>query len=269
MIGVFDSGLGGLTILKEMVRVLPQYDYMYLGDTARAPYGTRSPKLIRTFTEQGVDFLYRHGCQLVIVACNTASSEALRPIQQEYVPRKFPKRNILGVLVPTAQDAVSHTKNNRIGVIATEATIHSGAYEREIHKLESKAEVFQRACPLLVPLIEAGEDNPMLSSILLRRYLDPLLEKDIDTLILGCTHYGLLEDKIKKIVGSDVYIVCGGRAVAPRLKEYLSNHPEVEKDITQKGTLAFYTTDITDKFAHLGGRFFGSTIAPRVVSLEK
>lgn len=267
MIGIFDSGLGGLTILKEMVRVVPQYDYMYLGDTARTPYGTRSPALIRTFTEQAVDFLYRHGCHLVIVACNTASSTALRSIQQKYLPQKFPKRNILGVLVPAAQDAVLHTENDRIGVIATDATVHSGAYEREIHKLNPNTKVSQKACPLLVPLIEAGEDNGMLLMLFLRHYLDPLLEEEIDTLILGCTHYGILEEKIQQIVGPSVHLVSGGKAVAPKLENYLSRNPEIEKDISQGGTLTFYTTDLTENFVRLGSSFFGSEITPRVVSL--
>jgi len=268
MIGVFDSGFGGLTVLKEMVRVLPQYDYMYLGDTARAPYGTRSSKIVRAFTEQAVNFLYGEGCQLVILACNTASSKALRALQHKYMPERFPKRNILGVLVPEAQDAVSKTKNNRIGVIATEGTVSSGAYVREVQKLRPDVAVFQRTCPLLVPLIESGEDNQMLTSILLRRYLDPLVAKDIDTLILGCTHYGILESRIREIVGPSVHIVCGGRVVASKLKEYLGRHPEVEKDISQGGTVSFYTTDLTEKFAHLGSKFFGAEIIPRVVSID-
>lgn len=269
MIGVFDSGFGGLTLLRDMARVLPQYDYLYLGDTARAPYGTRSPKIVRTFTKEAVDFLYREGCQLIILACNTASSEALRFLQQDYVPQAFPNRHILGVLVPTAQDAVAKTKNNRIGVIATEGTVLSNAYMREIKKLRQDVEVFQRACPLLVPLIEAGEDNPLLISVLLSRYLNPLLEKGIDTLVLGCTHYGILEQPVRNIVGSGVEVICSGNAVAPKLAEYLARHPEVEKDVSQKGTMVFCTTDLTEKFARLGSQFFGSGIVVRTVSFKQ
>lgn len=267
MIGVFDSGFGGLTLLRDMVRVLPQYDYLYLGDTARAPYGTRSPEIVRAFTKEAVDFLYREGCQLVILACNTASSEALREMQQNYVPRTYPNRRILGVLVPAAQDAVAKTKNNRIGVIATEGTVLSRAYERELKKLNPDVEVFQRACPLLVPLIEAGEDNPVLTSLLLQRYLTPLLERDIDTLILGCTHYGIIEQAVQNMVGTNVAVIGSGTAVAPKLANYLARHPELEKDITQGGTSTFCTTDLTEKFARLGSRFYGDEFVPRIVSL--
>ncbi|MFH1611955.1 MAG: glutamate racemase, partial [bacterium] len=218
-IGFFDSGFGGLNILKEVVKELPEYNFIYLGDTARVPYGTRSKNLIYQFTEQAVDFLFNKNCQLIILACNTASCDALRKIQQEYLPKKHSDRRVLGVLIPAAEEAESKTKNNRIGIMATEGSVSSGAFEREIRKLNLKVKVIQQSCPLLVPLIESGEKNSILMNLALEKYLQLLINKNIDTLILGCTHYGIIKNKIQKQVGNNVKIISEGQVVAKKLKD--------------------------------------------------
>ena len=199
-IGVFDSGFGGLDILKTITKKLPNYDYIYLGDTARTPYGTRSKEIIYEFTKQAVDFLFESNCEIIILACNTASSDALKKIQQEYLPKYYPNKKVLGVLIPTAEEAITKTNNNKVGVIATEGTIKSESFKKELLKLNPKIKVFQKACPLLVPIVEAGEQNSNFTETILTKYLKPLIKQRIDTLILGCTHYGILEGKIKKLL---------------------------------------------------------------------
>jgi glutamate racemase len=266
-IGVFDSGFGGLEILKQVVKRLPQYDYVYLGDTARTPYGSRSQEVILKFTQQAVDFLFQQGCYLVILACNTASAEALRKIQQDYLPKHYPKRRVLGVIIPAVQQAVVQTQNNRFGVIGTEGTITSLSFPKEILKLDSKAKVFQKACPLLVPIVEAGEYRSAIADLALKNYLKPLLDKKIDTLILGCTHYGFLEKKIQKIVGSKIAVISEGRVVANKLKDYLLRHSEIEQQIKKTGQRQFFTTDLTSNFQKLGSLFFGQAIKPKKVEL--
>ncbi len=267
-IGVFDSGFGGLEILKEIVKMLPQYDYIYLGDSARAPYGSRSQKLIYSFTEQGVDFLFKRGCELIILACNTVSSEALRKIQQEYLPNHYPQKRVLGVIIPAAEEGIELTKNNRIGVIATQGTVASGAFKRELKKLKSEVKVFQKACPLLCPIIEEGEQNHNVLRAALENYLPPLTEKNIDVLILGCTHYGLLKDKINAVIGDNIKLVSEGKIVAEKLKDYLKRHSEIRKELTKNSRTEFLTTDLTDKFRILGSQFFGTPIAPKKVIIE-
>jgi len=215
-IGVFDSGFGGLEILRETTRELPQYDYIYLGDTARAPYGDRSQKQIYDFTKQAVEFFFKRGCYLIILACNTASSEALRRIQRKYLPKYYPERRILGVIIPAAEKAVDVTKNNCVGIMATSGAIASGAFQRELKKLNSSIQVFQQACPLLVPIIEAGQQDSKATKAVLKSYLQPLISKNIDTLILGCTHYGLLENKIREIVGDGINIISEGKIIAEK-----------------------------------------------------
>ena len=267
-IGVFDSGFGGLEILREIVKELPEYDYIYLGDTARAPYGSRSQEVIYRFTKQAVDFLFKHNSPLVVLACNTASSEALRRIQREYLPKHYPNRRVLGVVIPAAEAAVEATQNNRIGVIATESTVASGAFERELKKLSPGLQVFQNACPLLVPIIEAGEYNSGVADILIKNYLKSLIKEHIDTLILGCTHYGLLEAKIRKITDGKVNIISEGKIVAEKLKDYLMRHPEIESKLGKNSKIKFLTTDLTNKFKTLGSQFFGRQIKPEKVNLE-
>jgi len=266
-IGVFDSGFGGLDVLKHIVKKLPQYDYIYLGDTARAPYGERSQEVIFSFTKQAVEFLFAQGCPLVILACNTASSEALRKIQKEYLAIKFPDNRVLGVLIPMAQEATEKNRS-KIGVIGTSGTVASFGFIKEIKKINPKAKVFQKACPLLVPIVEAGEEKSQIANLALTSYLKYFKNKKIQALILGCTHYGLLKAKIKKIIGKDVVVISSGYVTAKKLKSYLNNHPEMEKRISKTKTILFYSTDITDKFQKLGTRFFNKPIKPKKVSLE-
>lgn len=267
-IGIFDSGFGGLDILREIVRVLPEYDYIYLGDTARAPYGSRSQELIYKFTEQAVNFLFKQNCRLIVLACNTASSEALRRIQQEYLPNHYPKRKVLGVIIPTAETAVKLTKNNRIGVIATEGTVASGVFEQELKKLNPTITVFQKSCPLLVPIVETGQYNSEIAKNVIKNYLNPLIKQGIDTLILGCTHYGLLEDKIRAVAGKNINLISEGRIVADKLKDYLARHPEIENKFHKSSGIKFLTTDLTDKFQILGSQFFSKPINPEKVIIE-
>ena len=268
MIGVFDSGFGGLTILKGIVKELPQYDYIYLGDSARAPYGNRSQELIFKFTRQAVDYLFKQGCQLIILACNTASAEALRRIQQEYLLQNYPRRKVLGVIRPTVEEAVKTTRNNKIGIIGTEATIFSEAYVREIKNLNPKVKIFQQACPLLVPIIEAGEHKWEGIDLILKKYLTPLIEKKIDTLILGCTHYPIIKNRIKKLTGQ-IRLVFQEEIIGPKLANYLKRHPEIEKKLNKTRKRFFFTTDLTDRFQKLGSQFFGQKISPKIVDLDR
>lgn len=267
-IGVFDSGFGGLSVLRGLTQELPQYDYVYLGDTARTPYGTRGSDVIYEFTEQAIDFLFKKGCPIIILACNTSSSEALRKLQQEYLPRHFPGRKILGVIIPSAEEAACLTANNNIGVIATTRTIASGVFERELKKLDFGIEVYQQACPLLVSLVEAGEDDPIVTQLILANYLEPLLDQHVDTLILGCTHYEFLMKEIRNIVGGDLHIVTQGKVLAKSFKNYLKRHSELERKLRKKSELSFFSTDLSDKFAVLGSKFFGKTIVPEHVRLD-
>ncbi len=255
-IGVFDSGFGGLHVLRSIVRELPDYEYVYLGDTARAPYGDRPQETIYAYTKQAVDFLFSHGCGLVVIACNTASADALRKIQDEYGAKK----KVLGVLIPAAEEAVEMTANRRVGVIATHSTVESGKFVRELAKLDEGVAVYQQACPLLVPLVEAGEhDTPEMTTIL-ERYLEPLKSRDIDTLILGCTHYGILEEKIRAAIGPQVAIVSEAQVVPKKLADYLSHHREIEETLSTTPAVHFYSTDRTDKFQTLGSKLFGRPI---------
>jgi glutamate racemase len=266
-IGVFDSGLGGLTILRGLVSELPQYNYIYLGDTARTPYGARSPEVVYEFTKQAVDLLFEKDCQLIVLACNTASSEALRRIQQEYLPVAHPDKRVLGVLIPAAQKAVAVTKNHKVGVVATEGTVRSEAFIRELQKLAQKTSVFQQACPLLVPIVEAGEENSEAATLILQQYLEPVQKSGMDTLILGCTHYGLLKDRIARLLGPKVTIISEEEIVPASLRDYLARHPEIERQLGVGGNTLFYSTDITDGFTVLGSKFFGKKIAVEQISL--
>lgn len=267
-IGIFDSGFGGLHIMRGIVKELPEYKFIYLGDTARVPYGTRSPEIIYNFTEQAVDFLFGEGCELIILACNTASSDALRKIQREYVPKNHPGKKVLGVIIPASEDAFSKSKNRRVGVMATEGTVKSGAFKRELLKVCSRVKIFQMACPLLVPIVEAGEENSMMADMVLRKYLKPLIDKKIDTLILGCTHYGILKRKIRKIIGADIKIIDESSVVSKKLKNYLERHPEIEKNLKKDGSRNFYSTDLADNFQTLGSNFFGKKIKVKKAQLH-
>jgi glutamate racemase len=258
-IGVFDSGFGGLTILKEIVKALPEYDYVYLGDSARAPYGSRSQETICEFTKEGVEFLFAKGAELVILACNSASSEALRKIQHEFLKGKYSSKKVLGVIFPAAEEAVLRTKNKRIGVLGTEATVSSHAFKRELQKLDSKIKVFEVPAPLLVPIVEAGEGGSESAKLLVKQYVLEALEHNIDTLILGCTHYEILEKDIKRNT-KNVNIISEGKVVAKKLKDYLVRHTEIDSKLRKRKKIEFFTTDSKDKFDKLGSRFFGKRI---------
>lgn len=260
MIGVFDSGFGGLTVLKEFLRVLPNYDYIYLGDNARAPYGNKSADVIYRYTEAAVNFLFKEGCELIIIACHTASSKALRRIQEDYLPKNYPDKRVLGVVVPTVEEAVKLSRYHRLGVIGTTATISSGAYKKELEKLRNDLEIFEQACPLLVPLVEEGWIERPESKMILKKYLRPLKVKEIDTLILGCTHYPLLLKDIIRIMGKNVKVVNPAEVAAEKLVIYLNKHQDLAKKLNKKGKLIFYTTDSSAKFKELGQRFLGREI---------
>ncbi|MEA2112828.1 MAG: glutamate racemase [Patescibacteria group bacterium] len=267
-IGIFDSGFGGLDILKTIIRKFPEYNYVYLGDTARTPYGTRSKEVIYEFTSQAVKSLFENNCELIILACNTASSDALKTIQQEYLSKHYPDKKVLGVLIPTAEEAIKKTKNNRIGVIATEGTIRSNSFKKELEKLNSKVKVFQKACPLLVPIVEAGEQNSEFTKMVLNKYLEPLKKQNIDTLILGCTHYGILSKKIKDIMGNNVLVLSEAKIIPKKLENYLEKHSDIESKLGRNKKRIFYSSDLTDRFILLGSKFFGKTIKVEKISLK-
>lgn len=267
MIGVFDSGFGGLVVLKEFLRRLPAYDYLYLGDNARIPYGTRSDEVVYRFTLQAVDYLFQQGCVLVILACHTASSKALRRIQQEYLPKHYPANRVLGVVIPTVEEALARSRRGRIGVIGTEGTVASNSFKIELQKLEPTVLVFQQACPLLVPIIEAGEQDWEGTDLILHKYLKPLQEAQVDTLVLGCTHYSILKPEIKAILGNHLAIICSGEVAAVKLADYLRRHPEIETRLSRRGRRHYLTTDLTPRFQALASLFMGEPIAPEIVEL--
>ncbi len=256
-IGVFDSGYGGLTILREMRKRLPDYDYLYLGDNARAPYGTRSFDVVLEFTRQAVEELFSRGCRLVILACNTASAKALRTIQQTLLPEKYPDRRVLGVIRPTAEIIGEITKNRHIGVFATPGTIQSGSYTLEINKLSPDIKVNELACPMFVPLVENEEASSPGADYFVKKYIDSIMEmdNDIDTLVLACTHYPLLFPKIRKYAPQNIRVIAQGDLVANSLADYLRRHPEIESQCSKNGTVEFLTTENTDKFNHLASIF--------------
>jgi len=243
-IGVFDSGLGGLLIARSIIHELPDHDCLYLGDTARVPYGTRSKETIYTFTHQAVDYLFRHDCELIIVACNTASADALRRIQQEYLPTHYPDRRVLGVLIPAAEAAVEATAEEAVfGVLATQATVTSAAFVREITKLRPDAQIVQQAAPLLVPLIEMG--GVKFARPIIDEYVAPLKTAGVSTLILGCTHYPVVRDMIQDAMGPEVRIVDQNDVVPGKLRDYLRRHPEIDGPIARTGRHVFQVTDFT------------------------
>lgn len=268
MIGIFDSGVGGLTVVREVSRFLPEYQLLYLGDTARTPYGNRSQKLIYKFTREAIDYLFKQGCQLIIVACNTASAKALRKIQQEWLSKHYPERRVLGVIRPVVEEAVKSSRFGRIGVIGTRGTIESGAYKRELEALKPGVEVFQQACPLLVPLVEEGWQNRPETTKILRYYLRPLKLKKIDTLILGCTHYPILFKKIKQVIGKRVAVLDSGKIVAEKLKDYLKRHSEIETKLTKGKDHRFLVTDLTPKFQEIAHEWLERKVELEQVEIE-
>lgn len=262
-IGVFDSGYGGLTILHQMRSLLPQYDYLYLGDNARAPYGPRSFDVVYQFTREAVVKLFSMGCHLVILACNTASAKALRTIQQNDLPVLDPTRRVLGVIRPTAECIGSITQTRHVGILATEGTIKSESYVLEIRKLYPDISVTGVACPLWVPLIENNEYDTPGADYFVKKRLDAIMRKDpkIDSIILGCTHYPLLLDKILKHTPRGVRIIPQGEYVAASLKSYLERHPEIDARCTKHGTCHYLTTENKDKFAESAKIFMHEPVA--------
>ena len=268
-IGVFDSGYGGLTILDEIRRAMPQYDYVYLGDNARAPYGTRSFEIVYKFTLEAVVRLFEEGCPLVILACNTASAKALRSIQQNDLPILASDRRVLGVIRPTVEVIGNMTKTRQIGVLGTLGTIQSESYPLEIKKLYPDIEVYSEPCPMWVPLIENNEHNSPGADDFVKLYIDRLMNKcsQIDTVILGCTHYPILLEKIKKYLPSGVQAVAQGEWVARSLSDYFKRHPEMDNRCTKQGTCRFYTTESEAKFMDAASLFLHEKLDVRHITL--
>lgn len=268
-IGVFDSGFGGLTILRDIRRVLPQYDYLFIGDNARAPYGTRSRELVYEFTLQAVKHLFAQGCHLVILACNTASAEALRTIQQKDLPTLAPTRRVLGVVRPTVEKVGELTRTGHIGVFGTPGTIASGSYNIEIEGMYPGYKVHGHACPMWVPLVENRESSGDGADYFVKKDIDLLLGEcpEIDTVILGCTHYPLLIDKIDKHMPDGVKVVQQGPIVAESLANYLQRHPEIEIRCSRGGTCQYYTTEDPEHFSPLASVFVNEPVNARRVIL--
>lgn len=268
-IGVFDSGFGGLTILREVQRALPGYDYMYLGDNARAPYGPRSFDAVYRFTLEAVEYLFAHGCNLVILACNTASAKALRTIQQSDLPRLDSSRRVLGVIRPTVEEIGRLSRNGKIGVLGTAGTVSSRSYNLEIEKLYPDFKVFSRACPMWCPLVENHEADSPGADYFVRKDIDALfaLCPDIDTMVLGCTHYPLLLDKIRRYTPQGVTIVTQGEIVARSLADYLKRHPEMERRCSRGGSTTYLTTDDSEKFSAVARVFLRSDAPARKIVL--
>lgn len=263
-IGIFDSGYGGLTILKEIIKVLPEYSYVYLGDNARAPYGTRSFEVVYHYTQEAVRKLFDMGCRLVILACNTASAKALRTIQQVDLPRLAPEKRVLGVIRPSVEALERYSDNGHIGILATRGTVASCSYPLEIEKLygSGRFQITQLACPMWVPLVENNEFEGEGAEYFVRKYLDQLftLDADIDTLVLGCTHYPLLRQTIARFVPERVKIIGQGHIVAESLADYLLRHPEMEEKLERTASVNYYTTDKADLFEQMAGIFMGHEI---------
>lgn len=269
-IGIFDSGYGGLTILHGLRQLLPQYDYMYLGDNARAPYGSRSFEVVYKFTRQAVLKLFSMGCHLVILGCNTASAKALRSIQQRDIPELDPTRRVLGIIRPTAEVIGNITKSNHVGLLATEGTIKSQSYDLEIAKLWPDIKVSGVACPLWAAIVEANESDSPGADYFVKKRIEQLMRKDadIDTIILGCTHYPLLMNSIVKNLPDGVRVVPQGMYVAESLKNYLKRHQDVDKMITQGGTCQYLTTESEEKFKESAQIFLHEKVEVKHVDLE-
>jgi glutamate racemase len=269
MIGFFDSGFGGLTIMRSVVSLLPSYDYFYLGDNARVPYGTRSSELVFEFTRQAMAHLFQRGCPLVIVACNTASAGALRRIQQEYLPTAWPDRRVLGVVRPSAEIIVER-QYRRVGILATEGVVSSGAYRTEIHKLDPAVEIAQQACPVLVPIVEAGEQDWKSADVAVSSYIALLLEKTaaLDAVLLACTHYPVLMKTLRRHIPSGISIIEQGPVVAEKLEDYLKRHGDIERRLSRQGTRMFQTTDHCERFDRLAELFYGEPVSSELIRLE-
>lgn len=269
-IGIFDSGYGGLTILREIIKYFPEYDFIYAGDNARSPYGTRSFETVYRYTLEAVRWLFDQGCELVLIACNTASAKALRTIQQKDLPQIAPDRRVLGVIRPVTEIIGQYTKTGNIGIFATPGTVRSNTYVIEINKFFPDINITQEACPMWVPLIENNEFANVGAEYFIRKHIDNLFinSPKTDTVILGCTHYPIIIDMIKKIIPPGVTIVNQGTIVAQSLLDYLKRHPEINCKLTKESSLDFYTSERPDGFDRLAMLFFGEKIESRQVDFE-
>lgn len=269
-IGIFDSGYGGLTVLKEILNKLPQYDYLYLGDNARAPYGNRSFETVYHYTLQCVKWLFSQNCNLVILACNTASAKALRTIQQNDLPVIAPGKRVLGVIRPTTEEIGKYSETKNIGILATSGTVTSNSYAIEIEKFFPGIVVHQEACPMWVPLIENNEQHTHGADFFVKKNIHNIFAKGekIDVILLACTHYPLLKEKIQEYLPVGVKLISQGEIVADSLKDYLSRHPEIENKCSKNSKTVFYTTDSTTDFDEHADIFFGEKIQSRHVDLE-
>lgn len=269
-IGIFDSGYGGLTVMREIVSVLPHYDYLYLGDNARAPYGPRSFDTVYHYTLQAVQWLFARGCPLVVLACNTASAKALRTIQQHDLSRLDPSRRVLGVIRPTTEIIGRLTKSRHIGILATTGTVQSNSYLIEIDKFFPDVVVHQEACPIWVPLIESNEHLGPGADYFVKKHINHLLSKDsgIDTVLLACTHYPLLADKIREVLPANIQLISQGSIVAESLLNYLQRHPEMNTRLSTTAGRAFFTTDSTSDFDDHAATFFGEAVHSKHADLE-
>lgn len=269
-IGIFDSGFGGLTVLKEITRTLPAYDFVYLGDNARAPYGSRSFETVYEYTLECVKHLFDMGCSLVVLACNTASAKALRTIQQKDLPILAPHKRVLGVIRPTTEIIGNLSLSGHVGVLGTTGTVNSESYPVEIKKFFPHLKVYQQACPMLVPLIENNEFNNAGADFFIQKYTGALMAQQpaIDTIILGCTHYPIIEDRIRYFLPKNTTLVSQGNIVASGLKDYLQRHPEIENLCSKKGSVSFYTTDLPETFDKAASLFYGTTVASQHLGLD-
>lgn len=263
-IGVFDSGYGGLTVLKELIKALPDYDFLYLGDNARTPYGTRSFEVVYEYTLQSVKYLFSHNCPLVILACNTASAKALRNIQQLDLPKIAPDKRVLGVIRPSVEKVAEITENGHVGVLGTVGTVVSESYPIELEKWSGGKVVstVQEACPMWVPIVENNEIGTEGAEFFIRRHIQSIIakDKDLDTLILGCTHYPLLLETIQKYVPRNIKILDQGKIIAEKLQEYLTRHPEIDNRLTKGGSLRFLTTESAENFEGKAALFMGQKV---------
>jgi glutamate racemase len=258
-IGIFDSGLGGLVIAKAIFKKLPKYDYIYLGDTKRVPYGDRSQKEIFAFTKKAVDFLFKQDCQLIIVACNTSSASALRKLQRQYLPKKYPNRRILGVVVPTVEVVGADTiRPKKIGVLATSSTVNSKAYVKELKKINPKVQIIQQKAPLLVPIIESNSLHK--ADFVLKSYVKPLLSKKVSEILLGCSHYPILIKQIREIAGKNVKIISQEKIIPAKLKSYLSRHREIDSKLSKNEERVFEITAKNKHFDEVAKTLFGTKI---------
>ena len=269
-IGIFDSGFGGLTVLKEIEQAIPQYDFLYLGDNARAPYGSRSFETVYAYTLDAVQWLFKQGCPLIVLACNTSSAKALRTIQQKDLPRLAPERRVLGVIRPVTESVGKWTRSGHIGILATAGTVASQSYVIELNKYFPEITVLQEACPMWVPLVESNEFDSDGADYFVKRHIDRILSADplIDTIVLACTHYPLLQDKIGRHLSPGIALVSQGEIVAQSLADYLCRHPEIGNQCSQQGRRDFFTTEKADFFDSSASLFYGREVRSRETKLS-